>query len=264
MITQLADLVQSRGYCLLDQVIPADRVAQIRQDVLDAAQAHNRPDAPANRGAVSGLINHTQSFAPYLADPRLLELTTALLGAHVRVSFTSTIISYPGAERLQWHADWPFNQNNAGHIQAPYPDVVAHLTSIWMLTDFTAKNGATLIVPGSHQQDNNPSGNNGVDKMAAHPEEMQMIGAAGSVLVMDSRVWHATPSNDSDETRVGLAIRWAPWWLNLDVLMPGTDERARMVDEVEGAKENEVPALTPEIFANLPGGVQPLFRHWVR
>ena len=37
-----------------------------------------------------------------------------------------------------------------------------------------------------------------------------------------------------------------------------------MVDEVEGAKENEVPALTPEIFANLPGAVQPLFRHWVR
>ncbi len=98
----------------------------------------------------------------------------------------------------------------------------------------------------------------------AHPEEMQMIGAAGSVLVMDSRVWHATPSNDSDETRVGLAIRWAPWWLNLDVLMPGTDERARMVDEVEGTKENEVPALTPEIFANLPAAVQPLFRHWVR
>ena len=61
-----------------------------------------------------------------------------------------------------------------------------------------------------------------------------------------------------------MAIRWAPWWLNLDILMPGSDERARMVDEVEGAKDNQVPAVESAVFAELPLDVKPLFRHWVR
>jgi ectoine hydroxylase-related dioxygenase (phytanoyl-CoA dioxygenase family) len=267
MAQQTQDQVQQvheSGYCILTDVIPADVVDSVCGDVLAVDPALNRPDAPANRGAISGLINHTQSFAPYLADPRILDLTSALLGEHVRISYTSTIVSYPGATRLQWHADWPFNQGNAGHMAAPYPDVLAHLTSIWMLNDFTIDNGATLIVPRSHRQSTNPTGNNGVDKMAPHPEEIHITGRAGTVMVMDSRVWHATPTNNSGSARVGLAIRWAPWWLNLDVLMPGSDERHRMVEEVTGAKDNQVPAVESEVWAALPSNVQPLFRHWTR
>ncbi len=262
-VDSLRDQVLDRGYCILEDVIPADRVGPVHDDVLRAAASHNRADAPANRGAVSGLINHTQEFAPYLADPRLTGLTEALLGRPVRVSFTSTIISYPRAERLQWHADWPFNQNNAGHIPAPYLDAVVHLTSIWMLSDFTVANGATLIVPGSHREPNNPTGGNGVPMFEPHPDEIHVEGRAGTVMVMDSRMWHATPANDSDEIRVGLAIRWAPWWLNLDVLMPASDDRARQLEET-GGKENQVPLVEPEVFAALPADVQPLFRHWLR
>jgi hypothetical protein len=262
-VESLADRVRDQGYCILEEVVPPDRVGHVCASVLDAAARNNRPDAPANRGAVSGLINHTQAFAPFLADPRLTGVAATLLGEDVRISFTSTIISYPGAERLKWHADWPFNQHNAGHIPAPYADAVVHLTSIWMLSDFTAANGATLIVPGSHRQPNNPTGDNGVPLEAPHAEEIHVEGKAGTVMVMDSRMWHATPRNDSDETRVGLAIRWAPWWLNLDVLMPGSDERARLVEEPERL-ENQVPAVEPVVFAALPEDVKPLFRHWVR
>ena len=49
--------------------------------------------------------------------------------------------------------DWPFNQHNAGHIPAPYPDIVAHLTTLWMLSPYTPENGATIIVPGSHRME---------------------------------------------------------------------------------------------------------------
>jgi hypothetical protein len=62
---------------------------------------------------------------------------------------------------------------------------------------------------------------------------------------------------------VGLVVRYAPWWLNLDVLMPGSAERARMVDET-GQTENEVAAVPPEVYAALPEDVKPLYRHWVR
>lgn len=260
-VAALRDEVLKRGWCVLPGVIPADRVAAVCVDVLAVDPALNRPDAPPNRGAVSGLINHTQSFAPYLAEPRLLGVAEALLGPHLRVSYTSTIVAFPGAERLKWHADWPFNQENAGHIPVPYPDAVLHLTSIWMLTDFTVENGATLVVPGSHRERDNPTGSCGVAPMAFHPEEVHLTGETGTVAVLDSRLWHATAPNRSGQPRVGLAIRWAPWWLNLAVLRPGSDERARMVDE-PGARDNQVPPVPRAVYDGLPADV-PLFRHWL-
>ena len=47
------------------------------------------------------------------------------------------------------------------------------------------------------------------------------------------------------------------------MLMPGTDERRRMVEET-GLKENRVPAVEPGVFEALPEDVKPLFRHWLR
>ena len=138
-----------------------------------------------------------------------------------------------------------------------------HLTTLWMLSPFSPETGGTLVVPGTHRSDNNPTGDNGVEPHQLYPTEMQATGDAGDVLLFDSRLWHATATNFSDKPRVGLAIRWAPWWLNLDVLMPGSIDRASMVDE-PGAHENEVQPVPAEVYQALPDNVKPLFRHWVR
>ena len=60
-----------------------------------------------------------------------------------------------------------------------------------------------------------------------------------------------------------MVVRYIPWWFNSEILMPGSDERRRMVDE-PGLTENEMPALTPEVYEGLPDDVKPLYRHWVR
>lgn len=257
------DTLRQNGYCIIEGVIPHDRVEAVRTSVLDAVteHRHRRADAPQHIGAVSGLINYDQSFAPYLKEERLWAVCCAALGPEARVSYTSSIVNYPGNERGPWHADWPFNQRNAGHVPAPYPDAVFHLTTLWMLTPFTAANGATLVVPGSHRRANNPSGD-GSDPLALLPDEIQLEAEAGAVAVLDSRLWHATAANTSQAARVGLAIRYAPWWLNLALLKPGSDERRRMVDE-RGLKDNEVPPVEAAVYRRLPTSVQPLFRHWV-
>ena len=78
---------------------------------------------------------------------------------------------------------------------------------------------------------------------------------------MDSRLWHAISPNQSAQSRVALPIRFAPWWLNLDSLRPGSDERQRLT--AGGLAENTVPLVPERVFANLPAEVKPLFRHWV-
>ncbi|MSS73711.1 MAG: hypothetical protein EXS64_19820 [Candidatus Latescibacteria bacterium] len=255
--------LQIDGWCVVEEVIPKEDVERVRRSVLETVPRHRNPKAPKGIGFVSGLINHDQSFAPYLADPRLLGIARRLFGAHVRISMTSAIVNYPGNDRGGLHADWPFNQNNAGHVPVPYPDTPMHLTTIWMLSTFTPENGGTLVVPGSHRTPNNPTGNIGLDGKAPYPTELQVTGPAGSVMVFDSRLWHATAPNGSSEPRVALAIRYAPWWLNLEVLMPGSVERARMVDE-PGKTDNQVPPVPKEVYDALPADVKPLYRHWVR
>ena len=45
----------------------------------------------------------------------------------------------------------PSTRTTRGISAAPYPDAVMHLTTLWMLSPFSAKNGGTLILPGSHR-----------------------------------------------------------------------------------------------------------------
>jgi len=262
-VEQTVVRLRQQGYCVLEGVIPGDLVDHIRRRVELVVQHHGTIDEASRVGNRKGLIAYEQSFARHLSERRVLGPAEALFGPHVRISFTSAQISYPGCARGNLHADWPFNQGNAGHIPAPYADAVIHLTTIWMLSRFSLETGATAIVPGSHHSPNNPSGDNGVDPWRPCSGETRATGEPGSVLLFDSRLWHAVTPNTSDEARVGLVIRYAPWWLNLEILMPGSAERARMVAET-GQTENEVAAVPPEVYAALPDEVQPLYRHWVR
>ena len=98
------------------------------------------------------VINATQCFALFLASSEILAVVTVLWGPGARISFKDCVINQPGNERGYWHADWPHNQTNAGHVPAPYPDVILHLSTIRMLTDFSAENGGNL---GSARQPSN-------------------------------------------------------------------------------------------------------------
>lgn len=261
--TALIDQVRDNGYCLVEGVVPEDRCADIRQRLLAVVDCHRRSSAPERIGFVPSVINHDQSFAPHLADPRLMQIATTLLGHDVRISFTSVIVNEPGNERGSWHADWPFNQKNAGHIGAPYPDAIFHLTTLWMISPFTAENGGTLVVPGSHRRCSNPTvPDHDVAASESVPTEINVTGPAGSVLLFDSRLWHATAPNNTNDPRVALAVRYAPWWLNLDVLDPESSER-KWLCERTGKSDNEVPPIERDVFEQLPDDVQPLYQHWV-
>ena len=179
-VKQMRQRMYVDGWCLIEDVIPPAEIGAVHDSVLRTVDTykHTRKNAPANIGAVSGMIVYDQSFAPYLAEPRLLGLAESLLGTDLRISFNSSIVNYPGNERSRWHADWPFNQQNAGHIRAPYPDAVCHLTTLWMLTEFTAENGGTLIVSGSHRSNDNPSGGVEVPPFEPYPTEVCVTGPA--------------------------------------------------------------------------------------
>ncbi len=277
-LTNAAMQIRKRGYTILDGVIPATAIDEVRETVADAL-ARNRERAAAEQEAIRklghrvgvegvdgmrGVINETQIFASHVASDRLMSVVEHFFGPWARVSCTDCVVNHPGCGRGYWHADWPYNQTNASHIPAPYPDVLLHLSTIWMLTDFRDENGGTLLVPGSHRSGVNPSDGmeDVIDRDGPHPDEVHAEGTAGSVLFYDSRLWHAVAPNRANEPRVALIVRYAPWWLNLEVARPGSPEHEMMVIETEG-KNYAQPALKPEAFAALPDVAKPLYRHLV-
>ena len=246
MNEQIADAVRrvgQDGFTILEGVIPDDQVGFVRDEIV-AAQQRRYAQAEAELAAIRakghrlgvegvasfrGAINETQVFAPWLVEQRLLGVAKSFFGEHIRISCTDCVTNHPGCGRGYWHADWPYNQTN-----------------------------------GSHRYAGNPSADNmgGIDRDAPYPTEFHAVGRAGSVLLYDSRMWHAVPPNKSTEERVALIVRYKPWWLNLEPTRPGSAEHTAMVVETEG-KNYAQPELTAEAYATLPENVKPLYRHWV-
>ncbi len=99
--------IERDGFCVLDQVIPTDSLAMVCDELL-AAVKRNRQDSEAEKaktqsrghrigtpGVVSmkQMINEVQSFAPYLADRRLLDLIESFFGAWARISCTDCVVN---------------------------------------------------------------------------------------------------------------------------------------------------------------------------
>ena len=285
--------IRLNGFSILQGIIPNSEVAGVRDSVVNAQARHDaksKADLNAIRsrghrigvkgvGNMLQVINETQAVAPYLANSQILDIAEAFFGPWSRISSTSCVINYPGNERGYWHADWPYNQTNSSHIRAPYPDTLLHLATIWMLSDFTEENGGTFLLPGSHRMDQNPSVRAvlerdrtdidgsadplpGFETDSPYPTEVQATGKAGSVLLYDSRLWHAVAPNQSDHPRVAILVRYAPWWLNLNPTMKGRPEHEMMVVERE-TKNYENPPIDRRVYESLPEEVKPLYRHFV-
>ena len=213
-------------------------------------------------GYVPGFLRFNQSLAPFLASEAVLGFVQSFFGQHVRISMLTGTLNGPGIARGELHADWPYNQGGAARIPAPYPDCLLHIVTMWMLSDFSAEGGGTIVVPGSHRQSDHPRRGGPVDPSQPFPGERQLVGKAGTVVAFDARLWHAVAPNRTGQARVGVLVRYAPWWLNLAPLRPGTADRRDIVEAYNG-KDSQVPALSAEVFRTLPAELQPLLRYSV-
>ena len=72
--------LELQGWTVLEEVIPADRVGEICRHVEETVARHGTGENIQGLGSRKGLLAFDQSFAPYLADPRILGVAEALFG----------------------------------------------------------------------------------------------------------------------------------------------------------------------------------------
>jgi ectoine hydroxylase-related dioxygenase (phytanoyl-CoA dioxygenase family) len=85
------------------------------------------------------------------------------------------------------------------------PGIEPQLNTIWALTEFTAANGATQVIPGSQAWSD--------DRKAEPAEIARAEMRRGSVLIYTGTVFHGGGANVSDADRWGLNITYSLGWL---------------------------------------------------
>lgn len=97
----------------------------------------------------------------------------------------------PGFGQQGLHSDW-----KPRSMSSPFVVV----TVIFMLDAFTANNGATRVVPGTHRV-TAPISKSYAQPLAHHPQEVIMTGSSGSALILNGHLWHSGTRNLSDGQR---------------------------------------------------------------
>lgn len=180
---------------------------------------------------VEPLIHLHSLFQEALLNERALAVVTYLLGESC-VLFSSTgQIKGPGHQYLPLHAD----QANSG-TPAPFPAMAQVCNAVWILTDYSAENGATCFVPGSHRLCRHPTAKEAVDLSLFEP----LAARAGSIVVWHGNTWHGAVPRRSPGLRIGIIQYFGRWFHN-----PG-NQFARLF------AEEELGRLPPR-FAQLIG-----------
>lgn len=188
------------GYVILRDVLsPAevDDVALAVEPLLGATPTGRIDFEGYHTQRVYNLLGKTRACDPLVEHPALLALCEAMLGAHFQLSIALAIHILPGEKAQQLHHD-----DGLFPIPRPHPPLV--LNTMWAITDFTESNGATRLVPGSHEW---------VDRPEEAPPTIPAEMPKGSVLAWLGTLAHGGGANHTDAPRLGIAVNYTPAWL---------------------------------------------------
>ena len=166
---------------------------------------------------VRNLPGKNEIFGKLVENPKVLKLARGVLGEDCVLSDISVNSIGPHSEGAAWHVDAPL-----GQLPEPLPEFPLTLQNVWMLDDFTAENGATRVVPGSHKRRRRPTWAGGVME-----DEVILTAPAGSMAVWLSNTWHRVGPNSTDYPRRAILCYYSRSWIK-----PFSDYRTSIPKEL--------------------------------
>lgn len=156
---------------------------------------------------VSGVAGKSRVFATeILTHPVYTSICDAILlpsCASYQLNIAHVLDRGPGSEQQLLHRDelvW---------VHLPQPHGEVELASVIALVDFTADNGATRVVPGSHRW--------APDRVATEADLVPAEMAAGSAVVYLGSTLHGGGANvTTDVRRRGMHVSYCVGWLRTE------------------------------------------------
>ena len=177
------------GVAVITGVLDPARTADVRARLLDAADRSDAAGIPTRGYAFDFDTHNRRVFMLFAWDGVFVELIRHELAVRYvqhtigdfRISNFSANITGPGAGGMHLHAD---------QYYVPMPWTAPFAVNVaWLLDDFTDENGATRVIPGSHRA---------LPDLTTPLETVPVEGPAGSIMVMDGRLWHQTGENRTE------------------------------------------------------------------
>ena len=209
------------GYCVLEAVLDRENTTLAREALVGAAIESARRgnktympylDPNENNVRVFNLLDLDPLFIELIQHPVACSVAEHLLGEDFIVSNFTANIARPGSGSMQIHSDL------ALVMSEPWTQP-GSLNIIWCLDEVTAANGGTLFMPGSHRYQRRSD----VPKdIAKHMIPFEA--GAGSVVVMEGRLWHTSGANTTKDQERALLFGYyskpsvaAQWDYNLNL-----------------------------------------------
>jgi ectoine hydroxylase-related dioxygenase (phytanoyl-CoA dioxygenase family) len=195
-----ADLValQRDGYVILPDLLTSAELGEIRDAVGPLLDRHGRNGFEGRTTQrVYSVLNKTRTCDRIADHPRVLALLDRLFLPNYLLSMLQVINILPGEQAQMLHTD-------DGFYPLPRPRAALGAATIWAIDDFTADNGATDIVPGSHLWG---------QRRPVETEREPVVMKAGSCVFFLSTLWHGGGANRSAAPRLAVTAQYCEPWL---------------------------------------------------
>lgn len=186
---------QENGYVIVENVLSKHRLEILREAlekryILEGNQAGSEGANIQGVRRLCNLFGKGRAFEELATEPIALEMAKRAIGDDIRWQAMNLHDPIPGDPRPHQaiHADRSFFKN-----------CTAYFNVVWALDDLTEKNGATRLVPGSH---NKPWPKDILtDLKEPVTGEIYAVCPAGSAIFLHGDVWHGARVNHSTFVR---------------------------------------------------------------
>ena len=218
--------IREDGYAVVPDFIDqqtVDRLCDGLAPVFDGIGSRMTTDHGQQTVHTHNLLAKTRAVDDVLVNDRLLALVEAVLGPDFQISGVAAMRPGPGDRRQRMHQD-------DGHYPIPRPHPPLILNTLIALDPFTAENGATEIVPGSHRV---------VGRVDPDVPTVSVEMPAGGLMLWEGAVWHRGGGNSTrNEYRRSINVNFNLAWLK--------------------QRENQFVGVPPEVVVAMPEKLQAL------
>jgi ectoine hydroxylase-related dioxygenase (phytanoyl-CoA dioxygenase family) len=194
------------GYTIVEDFMDADQLAAFRAGVEPLLGHYRGRNTFEGRTTerVYTLVARGKVYEEIAGDPRLLAILSAFLKPNFLLSASHAICIYPGEAAQSLHTDDAF-------YLVPRPRPALAVSVIGAIDPFTAENGATRLIPGSHKWGPEEVLAVREGRKAAKPIPLEM--PAGAIAVFPGTVVHGAGANNSGKPRLAYTNQYCEPWL---------------------------------------------------
>jgi len=207
---EMALALEHAGCLVVTDLLTADARRSVRAELdplMATARVIDQDDPtqfyPGRTRRTSGLVTHSESVGRLVLNEHSTSLCDHFLTPNSEFGYqlhvTAALEVGPGARTQVLHRE----HDSYTFFPHPRPNMI--VASMWAITDFRADNGATLLVPGSHQWPE--------QREASNDEIIAAEMPAGSVLYWLGGTLHGAGANVANDWRYGIILTYSLGWL---------------------------------------------------